>query len=447
MSSPNAEPTGPFTAEETRRLRADIDRLRAPGAYRPGRWSVSPLNRDPEVTGPVPERIRLRDTTLRSAGTMPGVFAPREDTHAFLRALVASGVPSIVTAGLSGRADDEVREDLAAIEAANPDCVAVCPFVTTTDDADRAHRLGYHAVQIPVAGFGPASLIYESSIYPMAWQGRDWRRAVTARERADFVARAATVVAHARGSGLRVIASTMMVSFASPEMLAETVTRLGAAGAGEITLFDGPGSLGPEAFARLVRDVKSAAPDVEVGLHPHNAFGLAVACAVAAANAGADVVEASVNGYCGGPGNADLAVTAAAFEAVYGVRTGIRLQALTALARSAEELTGYRVAWNHPITGTDTFCWGGGDWIAQETEIDPLLHNSIEPALVGNARLLPLTPQSGAYAMAATLRRLGVDVDPVNVPAVLRRCQEESRARRRLLSDEEIREIARHSHR
>lgn len=129
------------------------------------------------------------------------------------------------------------------------------------------------------------------------------------------------------------IVPLLMVSYATEETHEESVAVLAGAGAGELTLFDGPGAMSPEAFAHLVRLTKARAPRVEVGLHPHNTFGLAVGCAVAAIRAGATAVELSVNGYCGGPGNADLAATALAFEALYGVRTGVRTEALTELAR------------------------------------------------------------------------------------------------------------------
>ncbi len=211
----------------------------------------------------------------------------------------------------------------------------------------------------------------------------------------------------------------------------------------ELTLFDGPGAVGPEAFAALVTQTKALAPDVPVGLHPHNTFGLAVACAVAAARAGADVIELSVNGYCGGPGNADLAATALAFEALYGVHTGIELDQLTALARAGEALTGYHVAWNHPVTGRQAFGWGGMDIITQETVVDRLLHNCVEPGLVGNQRQVPLTLDTGGYTMAYILGRLGVEVTSTGqVDEVLRRCHAVMRAEGRLLADDDIRAIA-----
>jgi len=431
-----------FTDEEIVRFREEIAGQRRPGAYVPGRWSVSPLNRDPEVTGAWPARIRLRDATLRSVETLPGVLATNEAKAAYLRQLVRAGVSEVVTAGVRGRDAETLRAEIDLIKSENPQCRAICPLVHSIQEIDAAHAAGYEGVQVWLQGFGEASLIYQR-VYPQAWRGEDWRGLGPPRSRAEFVARAARLVAHARALGMSVAAPLLMVSYLTPEMLADTCAALTEAGATELTLFDGPGAMSPEAFAFLVTQTRKLAPQAEIGLHPHNTFGLATACAVAAARAGADVIELSVNGYCGGPGNADLASAALAFEALYGVETGIKLGQLTALARAGEALTGYQTAWNHPVTGKQAFCWGGMDIITQETVVDPLLHNCVEPGLVGNERQVPLTLDSGGYTMAYILGRLGVEMgSPADVEEALRRCQDEMRTRRRLLTDDEIRAIA-----
>src|SRR6266700_7559338 len=95
-----------FTDDEISRFRAELASKRQPGAYEPGRWSVSPLNRDVTITGAMPESIRLRDATLRSVETLPGVVATAEAKASYLRQLVRSGVAEIVTAGVRGRDDD-----------------------------------------------------------------------------------------------------------------------------------------------------------------------------------------------------------------------------------------------------------------------------------------------------------------------------------------------------
>ncbi|MEU6407838.1 hypothetical protein [Microbispora sp. NPDC046933] len=431
-----------FTAEEIARFRAELSARRAPGAYEPGRWSVSPLNRRPEVTGPLPESVRLRDATLRSVETLPGVVASDEAKRAYLRQLVGAGVGEVVTAGLAGRDDKTLRAEVEVIKGENPGCRAVCPLMRTTQDIDRAAEAGYDGVQIWVQGFGETALIYQPAVYQQAWRSEDWRTTQKVLDRPGVLARAVPLIRHARSLGLDAIVPMLMVSFLTEEVLAESVDALAGAGATELTLFDGPGAMSPEAYGHLVRRTKELAPRVEVGLHPHNTFGLAVGCAVSAVRAGADVVELSVNGYCGGPGNADLAATALAFEALYGVRTGIRTERLTALARAGEELTGYRLAWNHPVTGTHAFCWGGMDFITQETTVDPLLHNCVEPAVVGNERKVPFTPDSGPYTLADKLRSLGATIGKDRIEAVLRRARDLMAREERLLTDAELATLA-----
>jgi isopropylmalate/homocitrate/citramalate synthase len=355
---------------------------------------------------------------------------------------VRSGVGEVVTAGVRGRTDDLLRAEVDVIKSENEHCRAICPLVATPEAIAQAHRAGYDGVQIWIQGFGETSLVYER-IYDRAWRGQDWRTAELPRQRSEFLARGARLVEQARELSLSVATPLLMVSYLTEDMLAESCEVLVSAGATELTLFDGPGGVGPEAFAQLVRATRALAPAVEVGLHPHNTFGLAVACAVSAARAGAAVIELSVNGYCGGPGNADLAAAATAFEVLYGVDTGIHLGQLTALARAGEALTGYDVAWNHPVTGQQAFCWGGMDIITQETAVDRLLHNCVEPALVGNRRQVPLTLDSGPYTMAYTLNRIVADVGADEVEGVLSACHRAITERGRLLTDDEIRTIAR----
>jgi isopropylmalate/homocitrate/citramalate synthase len=431
-----------FTGEEISRFRAELAAVRSPGAYRPGHWSVSPLNREAAVVETLPASIRLRDATLRSVETLPGVVASEQAKAAYLRQLVAAGVAEVVTAGIAGRDDDALRAEIDVIKSVNPDCRAVCPLVFSADDIDRAWRAGYDGVQVWVQGFGELSLIYQR-IYDTAWVGADWRTPQTPRGRAAVLARAAGLVEHARSRGLAVATPLLMVSYLTREMLVESARVLVGAGATELTLFDGPGAMSPEAYALLVSATKETAPGVEVGLHPHNTFGLAVACAVAAARAGADVIELSVNGYCGGPGNADLAATAVAFEVLYGVRTGIDTERLTGLSRAGEELTGYHVAWNHPVTGKRAFSWGGMDIITQEVAVDPLLHNCVEPTLVGNRRSVPFTPDSGPYTLTDKLTELGIDASHGQVDEILRAARTEMARRGRVLTDDDLAELAR----
>lgn len=432
-----------FTAEEVARFRAEIASRRVPGAYEPGCWSVSPLNRDPSVAGTMPSSMRLRDSTLRSIETMPGVVADEAAKSGYLRRLVEAGVSEVLGAGALRRSAEELQAEVEIIKTTAEQCRAVCPLVFSEADIDRVAAAGFDAVQVWVQGFGETAQIYRL-IYDTAWRGEDWRTTMPIQSRAEILATARRLVSHARSAGLDAITPMLMVSYLDDEVLEETVEALTGAGATELTLFDGPGALGPEAFALLVGKVRRLAPQVDIGLHPHNTFGMAVACAVSAVRAGAGVVEVSVNGYCGGPGNADLAATAVAFETLYGVRTGMRSEMLTGLARAGEELTGYHVAWNHPVTGVKTFNWGGLDIITQEVAVDPLLHNCLEPARVGNVRSVPFTPYSGPYTLADKLEELGFrELSRSEVDQILVEARAEMSRGGSMLTDEQLAGIAR----
>lgn len=431
-----------FAPQEQQSFRDEINAARVEGAHRPGQWSVSPLNRDPAVVGVMPARIRLRDITLRAIQALPGVMLSSDAKAAYLRLLVEAHVPEIVTAGARGRAVPDLAADIDLIKGADQATRVTCPLVLTAADLPGPAKAGYDAVQIWVPPWGRASCLYEGGVHATAWQGGDWRTLGLPEDRAGFVARAADLTKRARDLGLEVTAPLLMVSFLSTDELLETCAELVTAGVNEIALFDGPGAMSPEALGHMVAVTKQHFPDVPVGVHPHNTFGLSVAAAVAAARAGADCIEVSVNGYCGGPGNADLAVATAAFEAVYGVRTGIRHELLKSLSQAGEELTGYRIAYNHPITGNRVYNWGGMDFMTQESAVDPLLHNAISPDWSGSNVGIPITEVSGPFTMWDKLAELGFDPDRTSVERTLKAVMAEFRRRGRLLTDEEIRDIA-----
>jgi hypothetical protein len=238
-----------FSPAEITRFRAELAARRAPGAYEPGRWSVSPLNRRTDVVGSLPASVRLRDATLRSVETLPGVVATDGAKAEFLRGLAGSGVPEVVTAGLGGRDSTALKAEVELVKGENPDCRVVCPLMRSTADVDRAAAAGYDAVQVWVQGFGETSLIYQAPVYGRAWRGEEWRTEDTPRDRPAVLARAARLVSYARERGLHVIVPLLMVSYATEETHEEAVTLLTEAGAGELTLFDGPGAMSPEAYA------------------------------------------------------------------------------------------------------------------------------------------------------------------------------------------------------
>jgi hydroxymethylglutaryl-CoA lyase/(R)-citramalyl-CoA lyase len=120
-----------------------------------------------------------------------------------------------------------------------------------------------------------------------------------------------------------------------PGVVADLAERLAAAGAGEIVLADTIGVATPRPVARLVERLSIlGAP---VGGHFHDTRHTGVACAWAAVEAGATVLDASVGGLGGCPFAPRATGNVATEDVLYllereGVETGVDLDALIAVA-------------------------------------------------------------------------------------------------------------------
>jgi isopropylmalate/homocitrate/citramalate synthase len=128
-----------------------------------------------------------------------------------------------------------------------------------------------------------------------------------------------------------------------PGVVADLAERLAAAGAGEIVLADTIGVAVPGAARRLVE--RTLILGVPVGGHFHDTRHTGVACAWAALEAGASVLDASVGGLGGCPFAPRATGNVATEDVLYlldreGVETGVDLDALIAVARWLEELLG-----------------------------------------------------------------------------------------------------------
>jgi hydroxymethylglutaryl-CoA lyase/(R)-citramalyl-CoA lyase len=128
-----------------------------------------------------------------------------------------------------------------------------------------------------------------------------------------------------------------------PGVVADLAERLAGAGAGEIVLADTIGVAAPGAVRRLVE--RTLILGVPVGGHFHDTRHTGVACAWAALEAGASVLDASVGGLGGCPFAPRATGNVATEDVLYvlereGVETGVDLEALVAVARWLEELLG-----------------------------------------------------------------------------------------------------------
>jgi hydroxymethylglutaryl-CoA lyase len=166
---------------------------------------------------------------------------------------------------------------------------------------------------------------------------------------------AAAVYRGAREHGLRALVAVGMAmccpyeGVIPPERALAVVARLHEGGVRRIYLAGSLGMEDPRMVGDLVRRVREAWPDLDVGFHAHDMAGFGAANALAALEAGATSVEGSICGLGGGvvlPGTVGRHAGNLATEDLVhllncaGVSTGVPSAAALAAARQAASLIG-----------------------------------------------------------------------------------------------------------
>jgi 2-isopropylmalate synthase len=198
------------------------------------------------------------------------------------------------------------------------------------------------------------------------------------------------------------------------------------AGAENVTLCDTNGSSLPgevsEATSRVVAEL---GPHVGVGIHTHDDAGCAVANSLVAVEAGARLVQGTMNGYGERCGNANLVSVVPALELRLGFRcVGTeRLARLTETAHLVDEICNVTPQPNQPYVGRNAFAHKGGMHVAGIVQ-DARTFEHVDPATVGNDRSVLVSELSGRGTVQARAQQAGVDLDETTAARTVDRLKE-----------------------
>lgn len=192
-------------------------------------------------------------------------------------------------------------------------------------------------------------------------------------------------------------------------------------GARWIVLCDTNGGTLPAEVARVTAQVIAAGiPGNRLGIHCHNDTEQAVACSLAAVDAGARQIQGTLNGLGERCGNANLTsiIPTLLLKEPYASRfeTGVTPEALATLTRISRRLDDIlnRVPLRSaPYVGASAFAHKAG-LHASAILKDPSTYEHIEPALVGNERAIPMSNQAGQSNLRARLASAGIAVEPAD---------------------------------
>ena len=213
---------------------------------------------------------------------------------------------------------------------------------------------------------------------------------------------------------------------ANPDYAIAALHAAYTAGARWIVLCDTNGGTLPAELGEITRAVIAAGiPGDRLGIHCHNDTENAVACTLAAVDAGVRQIQGTLNGLGERCGNANLTtlIPTLLLKVPYATQfdTGITLEALQGLTRISRKLDDIlnRVPLRQaPYVGASAFAHKAG-LHASAILKDPSTYEHIEPSLVGNARIIPMSNQAGQSNLRRRLADAGIEVAP-NDPALAR---------------------------
>ncbi len=192
-----------------------------------------------------------------------------------------------------------------------------------------------------------------------------------------------------------------------------------AAGARWIVLCDTNGGTLPSEIGRTVAEVIAAGiPGDRLGIHCHDDTGNGVANTLAAVDAGARQIQGTLNGLGERCGNANLTtlIPTLLLKEPYASRfqTGVTREALAGLlktSRMLDDILNRVPLRSAPYIGASAFAHKAG-LHASAIQKDPTTYEHVDPATVGNARVIPMSNQAGQSNLRATLQAAGIAVDP-----------------------------------
>ncbi|WP_299191185.1 citramalate synthase [uncultured Litoreibacter sp.] len=218
----------------------------------------------------------------------------------------------------------------------------------------------------------------------------------------------------------------------NPDYALKAIHAAFDAGCRWIALCDTNGGTLPSEISATVKAViKSGIPGENLGIHTHNDTDNAVAGSLAAIDAGARQIQGTLNGLGERCGNANLTsliptlLLKEPYKSQY--ETGIdpeNLPLLTRASRKLDDILNRVPNRSAPYVGASAFAHKAG-LHASAILKDPTTYEHIDPSVVGNTRIIPMSNQAGQSNLRKRLAEMGLkDIDKSALPRILDRIKE-----------------------
>ena len=357
-----------------------------------------------ETDGPAAGRgLEILDTTLRDGAQGEGISFSAQDKLAVVRALDELGL-AWIEAGNPGSNPKDMEFFRAAgkLRLAN---ARLCAFGSTRKKGVKPEE--DPQLQSLLAAATPGVAVF----------GKSWDLHVREVLRAGMdenIAMIAETAAFLKAAGKTLIYDAEHFFdgwLANPSYALATVKAALEAGADRIVLCDTNGGCFPDTIAAGTRAaaelVAALGSRALVGIHAHDDSGCAAANTLAAVQAGARHVQGTLVGFGERCGNASLAVAIPSLEIKLGcpcLPSG-KLELLCDMTRTVAEIANVSVPDNLPYVGAHAFSHKAGMHADGIIKLRGSFEH-IDPALVGNDRVFPMSEVGGRSAIAERVRKI-----------------------------------------
>jgi len=388
-----------------------------------GGWWTSEVNFLEEIRKSfnIPDKVIIHDATLRDGEQTPGVVFRKEEKISIAKALDAIGVDRI-EAGMPVVSEEDAEAVREIVQLGMNSKVMVFSRAMRVD-IDKAVECGVWGIVLETP-IGLPRLQYQFN-----W-GIE-----------QIIEKSVDTINYAKEKGLYVSYFPYDTTRAEVPVLQKVLREVtNKSRPDSLAIVDTTGCALPESIKYMVREIKKIA-DLPVEIHTHNDLGLGVAGALAAVEAGAEVVHTCVNGLGERCGNTALEEIVITLKTLLGVNMGrIKYDQLYKLSQLVTELSGIKPAVNKSLVGELTFTRESGLGI-DVYQKEPRVAFSIHPGFVGRKFEAVLGKMSGRPSIKMKLDELGVKTTDEKIAEILTKVKQKGIEKKGLLSDNEFEAI------
>jgi 2-isopropylmalate synthase len=346
--------------------------------------------------------IRIFDTTLRDGEQTPGVSLTIEDKIEIARQLSLLGVDAI-EAGSPMSSDGE-KKVVKEIAKAGLD-TEICGLARATrSDIDAAIDCDVDTIHLFIPT-SPVQMKYAVNLTPE-----------------QVLAATVDSVEYIKKHGLVCEFSPMDATRSNLPFLKQVCQAAEKAGMDRLNVPDTVGIMIPKTMIKLIEELKKVVT-VPISIHCHDDFGMAVANSLAAVEAGATQVHATINGLGERAGNASLEEVVMALHMIYKLKTGVNSRLLYSTSRMVSTLTGISVQVNKAVVGENAFAHESGIHTRGVT-VKPLTFEPINPELVGRTRKFVAGKLAGTRGVKAELEEIGIHPNEEQLKEIVQRIKD-----------------------